>query len=63
MDDVKHVKIPKGFLDKIIIGPCKLNATSYGTKPCVRHKAMVTDFNVWDRALSEDELVNWTNCR
>ena len=30
---------------------------------CSSPESQYTDFNIWDRALSEEELVRWTTCK
>lgn len=45
-----EVQIPEDFLSKTVIGGSAA-------------EGMVADFNAWDRALSEQELADWTSCK
>ena len=33
------------------------------TKDCTAPGGMATDFNIWDRAMDDNELVDWTKCK
>ena len=54
-----NTKIPPNFLTKVHIGRC-----AFGYKGgCTTPGGLFTDFNVWDRAFSEEEAIEWTACR
>ena len=56
---LKSVVIPGDFLNKTYVGRC-----SYDYKAgCSNPGGMIADFNVWDRALTEKEMHDWTTCR
>ena len=57
--NLENVVIPPDFLTKVYIGRC---AFSY-QKGCTTPGGLFTDFNVWDRFLTEQEAVDWTACR
>ncbi len=53
------VDIPEDFLTKVYLGRC-----SYDYKfACSSPESQYTDFNVWDRFLSTEDLVKWTTCQ
>ena len=32
-------------------------------KGCTVPGGMATDFNIWDRAMGDQELIDWTTCK
>jgi hypothetical protein len=61
-EDVKNVTVPKDLLDSIYIGQYhSVSETEKFGYPV--HFGLFTDVNIWNRALSIDEMLNWTNCR
>ena len=46
------------MLDSIYVGRC-VSDSEY----CSVHSGSFTDVNIWNRALSVDEMIRWTNCR
>ena len=60
--DIKNATVPKNLLDSIYIGQHQtVSATEKHGYPV--HFGSFTDVNIWSRALSIDEMINWTNCR
>ncbi len=59
LDDlIPDVSIPEDFLSKFWIGRCP-----YDVKyACSSPGSSYTDVNIWDRALSQDEVSSWTTC-
>ncbi len=53
------VNIPPNFLSKIYLARCSFNYTA----ACSAPEGKITDFNVWDKALSLQEAKDWTTCR
>ncbi len=53
------VEIPRDFLSKVYIQRCEFNYTN----TCASPEGQFTDFNVWDRPLSQEEAEEWTTCR
>ena len=51
--DLTDLEIPSNFLDIIHIGRSTVHF-DYGN---------ITDVNIWNRALTLDEMLGWTNCR
>ena len=58
-EDAKNVTVPKDLLDSIYIG----QLGGFGKPGIPVHSGSFTDVNIWNRALSVDEMINWTNCR
>ena len=60
--DAKNVTVPKDLLDSIYIGQYHSvsETEKYGYSV---YFGSFTDVNIWNRALSIDEMINWTNCR
>ena len=60
--DAKNVTVPKDLLDSIYIGQYHSvsETEKYGYSV---YSGSFTDVNIWNRALSIDEMINWTNCR
>jgi hypothetical protein len=52
-------QIPRDLLLKVNIGRC---ANTYSTD-CSVKGLWVTDFNMWDSALSDKTLTDWTGCK
>ena len=51
--------IPPDFLTKFHVGRC-----AFDYKPgCTTAGGLITDVNVWSRALSEQEMNDWTSCK
>ena len=59
--DLKNATVPKNLLDSIYIGQLGGVRTDIFEIPV--HQGSFTDVNIWSRALSIDEMINWTNCR
>ena len=51
--------IPPDFLTKFHLGRC---AFSY-KGGCTTPGGQLTDLNIWDRALSMEDVIAWTSCR
>ena len=58
-DNLERLEIPKELLTKVYIMRCASNFEVDCTAP----GGMATDFNYWDRALSDKELKDWTTCK
>ena len=61
-EDAKNVTFTKDLLDSIYIGQHQSVAETEKNGYPV-HFGSFTDVNIWNRALSTDEMTNWTNCR
>ena len=61
-EDVKNATVSKDLVDSIYIGQPQdvAFAKKYGYPV---HFGSFTDVNIWNRALTIDEMINWTNCR
>ena len=58
MDErLKNVELPSDFLDMIYVGTC------YNDEICSLHNGEITDVNIWNRALTLEEIIGWTDCR
>ncbi len=51
--------VPDDWLKNVYVGMCPLG----GTYSCSRHSGEVTDFNIWSRAMSKEEMLAWTSCK
>lgn len=54
-----ELSVPLGLLRKVHLMQC----LSKNTAECTMPGGIITDFNIWDRAFSEEELMHWTSCR
>lgn len=52
----KDVDIPKDFINHTTIG-------THNSGNTMAPGGEYSDFNIWDRALTNEEAVNWTNCK
>ena len=59
--DLKNATVPNNLLDSIYVGQIAGVLTDVLGIPV--HQGSFTDVNIWSRALSIDEMINWTNCR
>ena len=53
-------------IDTIHFGPDLLENVFVGRKPDAgfsKHAGKISDFNLWDYALSKDQMKKWTSCR
>ena len=57
-ENVRNVLVPEDMLDSIYVGRC-VSDKEY----CSVHAGSFTDVNIWNRALSNNEMIRWTNCR
>ncbi len=53
------VDIPEDFLSKVLIGRCNRDFR-YGCSP---PEGQLTDFNIWDKFISTEQLMKWTSCK
>ena len=60
--NLEDVYVPSNFLDIIYIGRCNGKDLPW-LKSCSLHFGKITDVNIWNRALTIDEMLGWTNCR
>ena len=56
--NLADLKVPKELLLRVFLMRC-INDRNDCTNP----GSMATDFNMWDRAMGDDELIKWTTCR
>ena len=59
----KNVTVPKDLLDSIYVGQHAVSNLRFGKLEIPVHSGSFTDVNIWNRALSINEMINWTNCR
>ena len=55
---IRKAKVSSTFLDTIYVGRCVDEQQS-----CSLHFGDITDVNMWNKALLEDDMKKWTNCR
>ena len=58
-ENLKDLEVPINLLLKVHLLRCN---NGYDLD-CTTPGGMVTDFNIWDRAFSPEELTDWTTCR
>ncbi len=60
LDDpfLRNVTIDPDFMTKVFIGGCATVIPG-----CAMPGGIIADFNLWDRPLSSEEMVDWTACR
>ena len=58
-NDYGNVAINRTILKEVYARNC----TCLNDKCDINSNATVTDLNIWDRALSYNELERWTTCR
>ncbi len=46
------------FLPSIYLGMCPFKPS-----PCSKHASSFADFELWDRAMTRDEMLGWTKCQ
>ena len=56
--NLSNLKVPKELLLRVFLLRAIIDQTDK-TNP----GSMVTDFNMWDRSLKDNELKDWTSCR
>ncbi len=55
---LRNVRIDPDFLTKVYLGGCVIEKSG-----CSITGGAIADFNVWSRALSAEEMEDWTACR
>ena len=55
--NVEKYKLPDDFLDMIYIGRCDEQR-----RDCSAHSGNISDVNIWNRAMTIEEMINWTDC-
>ncbi len=53
------VVIPDDFLNKTYLARCAFDYKY----TCSTPEGQISDFNIWSRALSSQEAIDWTTCR
>ena len=56
--NIKNAKVSQTFLDSLYVGRC-----ADEQKSCSQHFGDITDVNMWNKALTENDMKMWTNCR
>ena len=49
--------VPKDIIEAVHVGGGD-DYPDYGSRP-----GQITDFNLWNKALSINEMISWTNCK
>ena len=62
-ENLSDLKIPKDLLMKPSLMSCGFYPVDHQTKDCTAPGGMATDFNIWNRALGVQELIDWTTCK
>ncbi len=58
-ESLSELKIPRELAYKVHLMGCNNNFT----RDCTAPGGLVTEFNLWDRGLSLQEMKEWTTCR
>ena len=59
LKEIKQLKFPSNMLSKIYLGRCALDYKGSCTAP----EGQISDFNMWDRALTLSEMEQFTTCK
>ena len=59
-ENLSDLKISKELLFRATLMNC---GPDDETKDCTSPGGMATDFNIWDRAMGDRELIAWTTCK
>ena len=59
-DNLSKLKVQKDMLTNVFM--LSLN-TPPGMPGYSQPGGMATDFNIWDRSMGDEELIEWTTCR
>ena len=62
-ENLSDLKIPKELLLRASLMSCGFAPVEEQTTDCTAPGGMATDFNIWDRAMDDKELVDWTTCK
>ena len=57
-EGLKDVILPENLLDLIYVGRCVKMEHS-----CSVHAGDITDVNLWNKALTFEEMTDWTSCQ
>ena len=57
-ENLVDLKVPKELLLSVFLMRCVIDKSD-----CTNPGSMVTDFNMWDRSMADDELTKWTTCK
>lgn len=55
-----EVDLPESFLTKFFLGSCSYGKSKYA---CSSPAGKYTDLNIWDKFLSNEQLISWTTCK
>ena len=59
MPEMTEVEIPEDFLSKVYIARCGFDFK----KTCSGPEGQISDFNIWKRFLSPQEMIDFTTCK
>ena len=62
-ENLSDLKIPKELLLRASLMSCGYAPVEDQTEDCTAPGGMATDFNIWDRAMEDKELIDWTTCK
>ena len=62
-ENLSDLKVPKELLLGASLMSCGFAPVEEQTRDCTAPAGMATDFNIWDRAMDDNELVDWTKCK
>ena len=62
-ENLSDLKIPKELLFRASLMNCGYSPMDKLEKDCTVPGGMATDFNIWDIAMGDKELIEWTTCK
>ena len=62
-ENLSDLKIPKELLLRASLMSCGYAPVEDQTEDCTAPGGMATDFNIWDIAMDDKELIDWTTCK
>ena len=62
-ENLSELKISKELLTRVSLMSCGYVPVEEQEEGCTVPGGMATDFNIWDRAMGDQELIEWTTCK
>ena len=56
---LKNFRVPRDLLNNTYIGRCSFDFKG----GCSNPGGQLSDFNIWGRALTTEEMKDWTSCK
>ena len=62
-ENLSALQVSTEFLLKVSLASCGHAPVEEQPVDCTAPGALMTDFNIWDRAMGDIELIHWTSCQ